>query len=153
MKKNIDRLTGCIWMMLTAFIAIALLINAVSALMSKAQFAWWHLFTLAICWNLSKEFSNGQSDVIFRSYLTKIRASLVRPFSLLKGAMSFVIRKILKVYHAMRVELSNARTHRLAKKAFPWAEKIVKVKGGWLCFESYNDFLIWNTRDQSKEAK
>jgi hypothetical protein len=51
----------------------------------------------------------------------------------------------------MRVELSSARTIRQAEKQFPWSVKIVKVKGGWLCFESYNDFLLWNTRKQGRE--
>lgn len=137
--------------MLTAFIAVALLINAINALFGNAQFAWWHLFTLAICWELSKEFSDGQLQALIKSYLTKFRATLVWPFSLLKRAADFVSGQILKIYQKMRVELSYARTYRMAKKAFPWAQKIVKVKGGWLCFESYNDYLIWNTKERNNE--
>ena len=33
-----------------------------------------------------------------------------------------------------------------AKKACPWASKIVKVLGGYQCFESITDYEVWNNQ-------
>lgn len=59
MEKGINRITGGAWLLFTAFIAIALLINAINAIFGNAEFAWWHLPTLALGWWLARSFSEG----------------------------------------------------------------------------------------------
>jgi hypothetical protein len=46
----------------------------------------------------------------------------------------------------MRVEHLSGVTRREAVKACPWACKICKVEGGWIAFESTNDYLIWRNQ-------
>ncbi len=43
----------------------------------------------------------------------------------------------------MRKEMIEVKTAKQARKAAPWAAKIVKVSGGYLAFESINDFNLW----------
>jgi hypothetical protein len=46
----------------------------------------------------------------------------------------------------MRIGHGDAKTRAKAQKDFPWAEKIVRVEGGFLCFESAADFRTWNNQ-------
>ncbi len=52
----------------------------------------------------------------------------------------------------MRQATVDCKTKKQAEKECPWAEKIVKVDGGYKdgkrqaaykCFESYQDYLLW----------
>lgn len=73
MEKEMNRLTGGLWLLFAAFIAIALLVNAIHAIFGQADFAWWHLFTLMLSWWLARAFSEGQSDVLLRAAKVKFR--------------------------------------------------------------------------------
>jgi hypothetical protein len=37
-------------------------------------------------------------------------------------------------------------TLKTAKKQCPWASKIVKVDGGYMCFESLQDYETWRNQ-------
>ena len=44
----------------------------------------------------------------------------------------------------MRKQLiHNAKTAAEARKAAPWAAKVVKVEGGYIAFESVTDYETW----------
>lgn len=44
----------------------------------------------------------------------------------------------------MRKQLiPNAKTAAEARKAAPWAAKVVKVEGGYMAFESVADYEVW----------
>ena len=42
-------------------------------------------------------------------------------------------------------ELDNVEIKAVAKQ-FPWADVIVRVDGGYMCFESNDDFVIWQNQ-------
>lgn len=46
----------------------------------------------------------------------------------------------------MRQQFIECKYRYQAKKACGWAEKIVKVCGGYHCFESYQDYLMWKNQ-------
>jgi len=46
----------------------------------------------------------------------------------------------------MRKEFVQTKTRKEAAKACPWASKIVKVVGGYWCFESWDDYEIWKNQ-------
>lgn len=46
----------------------------------------------------------------------------------------------------MRKEMCEVKDRRTAKKRMPWASRIAKVEGGYMGFESINDFKIWNNQ-------
>jgi hypothetical protein len=50
----------------------------------------------------------------------------------------------------MRQEFVECKTKKQAEKECPWAEKIVKVEGGYRCFESSQDYKMW--RNQNKQS-
>lgn len=152
MENKLNRCTAGIWRMLAIVLAIALAINAVQVLLGKARLAYWHWFTLAIVWSMAtktnpKEKSRDGSG--FRSCLTPTQGRFPAP------SLVLTLRKakhlMRKIGMKMRVELSTARTIRKAKKENPWAVKIVKVKGGFLCFENYANFLVWNDKRKKQE--
>ena len=43
----------------------------------------------------------------------------------------------------MRQKFVEAKTKKDAENACPWAEVIVKVSGGYQCFESAQDYETW----------
>ena len=43
----------------------------------------------------------------------------------------------------MRTETLNCNSRATAKRRCPWAAVIVKVEGGYRCFESVTDYRIW----------
>ena len=43
----------------------------------------------------------------------------------------------------MRTTLVEAKTAAAARKAAPWAAKVVKVTGGYMAFESLADYETW----------
>lgn len=43
----------------------------------------------------------------------------------------------------MRTQFCEAKTSFFAKKECPWASVIAKVTGGFMCFESVEDYKIW----------
>lgn len=43
----------------------------------------------------------------------------------------------------MRQEFVQCKHLRTAKKQCPWASKIVRVVGGFRCFESWDDYYTW----------
>jgi len=44
----------------------------------------------------------------------------------------------------MKIVFVQDVTRKQAKKACPWESKTVKVCGGYLCFESINDYKTWS---------
>lgn len=40
----------------------------------------------------------------------------------------------------------EAKTAKEARKIAPWADKIVKVEGGYLAFESVSEYKIWKNQ-------
>lgn len=44
----------------------------------------------------------------------------------------------------MRKEFVWYKTRKTAVRRCPWASKIVKVVGGYLAFESWDDYRTWN---------
>lgn len=46
----------------------------------------------------------------------------------------------------MRKQFING-TLEFAKEECPWAAKIVRVKGGYMCFESVADYYTWNHQE------
>ena len=55
MEEKMNKIQGGFWMGFTVILAATLAINGVMALMGKANFAWWHLGTLAISLVMSLE--------------------------------------------------------------------------------------------------
>ena len=55
MEEKMDKMQRCIWMSFSAILAVALTVNGVMALFGKGNFAWWHLWTLAISVVMSLE--------------------------------------------------------------------------------------------------
>jgi len=43
----------------------------------------------------------------------------------------------------MKTEFVNANTLTSAKRLAPWAARIAKVEGGYLAFESIEDYQTW----------
>jgi hypothetical protein len=43
----------------------------------------------------------------------------------------------------MRTQFVQTASRAAAKSACPWASKIVKVDGGYMCFESVADYATW----------
>ena len=43
----------------------------------------------------------------------------------------------------MRKKMVETTSRKTAEKACPWAAKIVKVDGGYMCFESMDDYATW----------
>lgn len=51
----------------------------------------------------------------------------------------------------MRTLFTGCKTRREVKNLFPWAEKIKKVEGGYMLFESLTDYLTWqNQMDRNR---
>jgi len=46
----------------------------------------------------------------------------------------------------MRQSFVEVKTRAQALKTCPWAAKIVKVEGGYHCFESVQDYLTWKAQ-------
>jgi len=46
----------------------------------------------------------------------------------------------------MKVKLWECKDLRTAKKNLWWACKLKKVVGGWIGFESWNDYKIWKNQ-------
>lgn len=51
-EERMERTTVGIWRVFAVVVAVALMVNAVQAVMGKAQFAWWHLGTLMIAYTM-----------------------------------------------------------------------------------------------------
>jgi hypothetical protein len=43
----------------------------------------------------------------------------------------------------MRTEMIEAKSAKAARKAAPWAAKVVKVQGGYIAFASVADYETW----------
>lgn len=43
-------------------------------------------------------------------------------------------------------EMIYTKTLAAAKKRAPWAAKIVKVYGGYIAFDCYQDYLTWHNQ-------
>jgi hypothetical protein len=43
----------------------------------------------------------------------------------------------------MRQQFTEAKTRKSASKDCPWAARVVKVDGGYMCFESEADYQTW----------
>jgi len=39
-----------------------------------------------------------------------------------------------------------AETEKEAEKQCPWAQFIIKVEGGYMCFEYWDDYETWNNQ-------
>ena len=46
----------------------------------------------------------------------------------------------------MRKETILNKSRYMAKKECPWATIVVKVYGGYICFESITDYEIWKNQ-------
>ena len=46
----------------------------------------------------------------------------------------------------MRREFIEVRSRKTAAKRAPWAAKITKVVGGFIAFESYDDWRVWRNQ-------
>jgi len=46
----------------------------------------------------------------------------------------------------MRIEIVETKSRYQAKKKCPWAVKVVKVFGGFKCFESITDYEVWKNQ-------
>ncbi len=46
----------------------------------------------------------------------------------------------------MRIVFVECKSRSTAKRLCPWAIKIVKVEGGYHCFESITDYKIWRNQ-------
>ena len=46
----------------------------------------------------------------------------------------------------MRTQFVMTTSRATAARECPWAAKIVKVCGGYRCFESVTDYLIWRNQ-------
>lgn len=46
----------------------------------------------------------------------------------------------------MKVEFVACKTRKTAVRRCPWAARIVKVQGGYRCFESVTDHAIWRNQ-------
>jgi hypothetical protein len=45
--------------------------------------------------------------------------------------------------NTMRKQFVECSSRKQAEKACPWAEKVVKVEGGYWCFESISECESW----------
>jgi hypothetical protein len=43
----------------------------------------------------------------------------------------------------MKTQFVQTPNRKQAEKECPWAAKIAKVEGGYMCFESINDYETW----------
>lgn len=50
----------------------------------------------------------------------------------------------------MRTKFVETESRYQAKKQCPWAEKVTKVCGGYMCFESYYDYQIWKIKSNKQ---
>lgn len=46
----------------------------------------------------------------------------------------------------MRKEFSEVKSRYSARKLCPWSTVIAKVNGGFMCFESGADYLVWKSQ-------
>jgi hypothetical protein len=46
----------------------------------------------------------------------------------------------------MRKEMVECKSRETAKRRCPWAAKVVKVEGGYVAFESADDWRIWKNQ-------
>jgi hypothetical protein len=46
----------------------------------------------------------------------------------------------------MKKEFIECKSRSTAKRRAPWACKIVKVEGGFMAFESWEDFEVWHNQ-------
>jgi len=46
----------------------------------------------------------------------------------------------------MRQEIVECKTRYKANKKCPWASVVAKVDGGFMCFESKIDYIIWRSQ-------
>jgi hypothetical protein len=49
-------------------------------------------------------------------------------------------------YQIMRTEFVQAASRSTAVRRCPWAAKIAKVDGGWMAFESIDDYMTWRAQ-------
>ena len=46
----------------------------------------------------------------------------------------------------MKTKFIETESRYQAKNACPWASRIAKVNGGYMCFESITDYEIWKNQ-------
>lgn len=46
----------------------------------------------------------------------------------------------------MRQAFVQVKSKQQAERECPWASKVTKVCGGYICFESITDYQIWNNQ-------
>ena len=46
----------------------------------------------------------------------------------------------------MKTQFIETKSRKEAVKEMAWAEKVVKVDGGYMCFESEDDYKIWRNQ-------
>ena len=40
----------------------------------------------------------------------------------------------------------ECKSKAVAYKKCPWASVIIRVTGGYMCFESYSDYMVWKNQ-------
>ena len=46
----------------------------------------------------------------------------------------------------MRSKFVECKSKTIAVNECPWASVVIRVTGGWLCFESYSDYMVWKNQ-------
>jgi hypothetical protein len=46
----------------------------------------------------------------------------------------------------MRQQFVECKSRTTAKRSCPWASRIAKVSGGYICFESVSDYMTWKNQ-------
>ena len=47
----------------------------------------------------------------------------------------------------MRTQFVQTESAKDARKSCPWQSRIAKVCGGYMCFESIDDYKVWNNQN------
>lgn len=93
-----------IWTIVTAFITITLVVNAVQALRGTANFAYWHLFTLALCTLFT---SNELSPAQLRLFRIRARERLLQAASDMRSSFRAVRDLAALFYKSIRIVKSR----------------------------------------------
>ena len=89
-----------IWTIVSAFITITLVVNAIQALRGTANFAYWHLFTLAICGLVA---SDELSPAQHRLFRIRARERLIQVASDMRSSFRAVRDLAALFYKSIRI--------------------------------------------------
>ena len=92
MNNNIDKLQAWILFGFTCFVAISLAVNAIGALLGRANLAWWHYFTLAASSSLTEASLQRDQRIMLKRLFRNAR----------KKADGWFYRSYLRILRAVR---------------------------------------------------